>query len=320
MGERSGLGVVELAVLDALDSLGARAVRGYVRSDRVLAVVEDRIGLAPGYAYQVLIDLAQPWTVPVTLVSGQGNFGSRQNDPPANFRYTEARLSEAGAVALAAESGELAPVPVGLINGNTHREGTRPPFRPDAMIAAVREVVSRPDVTDSELLGIVGPPVFPTGHAAGGDLGAFAAGHETELRLAADITVSADGGAVVVTQIPYGITTDDAAANILSRAEAYRRAATHPELFRAAGLPLAHFRDETSGRDIWGRFICVPERGTSAAALRDMLMDVYGVYTTVRAELPRPLPAMVRDWVGAHDAEDLEVSLTALAQALKPAR
>jgi hypothetical protein len=244
-------------------------------------------------------------------------FGSRQGGPPAGFRYTKARLSDAGGVALAAERGELAPVPVGLINGNTHREGTRPPFHPAAMIAAVREVVSRPDVTDADLLSIVGPPVFPTGHAGGGDLEALASGHETELRLSADITVSADGGAVVVTRIPYGITIDDAAANIVSGAQAHRRAVTHPELFKATGLPLADFRDETGRRDTGGRFICVPERGTSAAALRDMLMDVYGVYTEVQAKLPRPLPVMIRDWTAAHDAEDLEVSLAALTRALE---
>jgi DNA gyrase subunit A len=87
-GYRGGVGRVE-----ALDELGARPGRGYIRSERVLAAVEDLIGLAPGYAYQVLLDLAQPWSVPVTLVSGQGNFGSRQNDPPASFRYTDARIS-----------------------------------------------------------------------------------------------------------------------------------------------------------------------------------------------------------------------------------
>ena len=116
-----------------------------------------------------------------TLVSGQGNFGSRQNDPPAGLRYTEARLSEAGAVALAAERGAAAPVPVGLINGNTYREGTRPPFRPAGMIAAIREVIGRPNVTDVELVTIAGPLVFASGHIGRGDLAGLAAGRETKL-------------------------------------------------------------------------------------------------------------------------------------------
>jgi DNA gyrase/topoisomerase IV subunit A len=65
----------------------------------VLAAVEDRIGLAPGYAYEVLLDLARPWTMPVSLVSGCGiGIGSRSGSAP-NFRYTESRLSPAGQVA-----------------------------------------------------------------------------------------------------------------------------------------------------------------------------------------------------------------------------
>ena len=54
------------------------------KSAKVLDAVEERIGLAPGYAYEVLLDLAQPWKMPLLLVDSQGNFGSRGNDPPAN--------------------------------------------------------------------------------------------------------------------------------------------------------------------------------------------------------------------------------------------
>jgi AraC-like DNA-binding protein len=57
-----------------------------------------RARAAPWYAYPVLVDLAQPWKMPVTLVDGQGNFGSRGNDPAASRRYTESRLTEAGRV------------------------------------------------------------------------------------------------------------------------------------------------------------------------------------------------------------------------------
>jgi DNA gyrase/topoisomerase IV subunit A len=106
----------------------------------------------------------------IPLVSGQGNFGSRGNDPPAGSRYTEARLSPAGQVVLAAERGELAPVPVGLINGNTYRKGTRPPFRPEGIISAIRRVVERPRTTSRELIEIVGPPEFMTGCRVTGTL------------------------------------------------------------------------------------------------------------------------------------------------------
>jgi DNA gyrase/topoisomerase IV, subunit A len=113
VGERSGIGLVELSMLEALDSLGARADRRPRRSVRILQAVNTQIGLAPGYAYQLLVDLAQPWTLALPLVDGTGNFGSREGDPPANYRYTEARLSRAGEVALAAERGTLARCPSG---------------------------------------------------------------------------------------------------------------------------------------------------------------------------------------------------------------
>ena len=132
MSERSGLGMVEIALLEALETTE------FLRCDQALARVEERIGLAPGYAYEVLVDLARPWTMPVNLVEGQGNFGSCGNDLPANFGYTEARITRAGKAALAAERGEMAPLPIGLINGNTYREGLRPPFRPRAIIHAIR--------------------------------------------------------------------------------------------------------------------------------------------------------------------------------------
>jgi hypothetical protein len=45
---------------------------------------------------------------------------------------------------VATERGEIAPVPVGLINGNTHRDGRRPPFRSAAVIEAIRQVLLRP--------------------------------------------------------------------------------------------------------------------------------------------------------------------------------
>lgn len=191
-------------------------------------------GLAPGYAYEVLCDLARPWTTPVNLVHGQGNFGSRGNDPPANFRYTQARITRAGRVALAAERGETAPLPIALINGNTYREGLRPPLRPRAIIDAVREVIKRPEVPDKELAGIVGLPYFLTGCMVTGSLAALAAGRRTELRLQARLSISDDRTKVVIENIPPNISTDDVAHIIASRApsamgeRAFRPPQHHP--------------------------------------------------------------------------------------------
>lgn len=185
MSERSGVGAVQVAILEALAATADRAFRS---NEKLLSRAEAQIGLAPWYAYPILMDLARPWKMPVTLVEGQGNFGSRGNDPPASRRYTESRLTDAGRVVLAAERRDLAPVPVGLINGNTYRDGTQPPFRPLAVIEAIRHVIRHPRATAQDIISIVGPPDFITGCTVTGDLEAFAAGQPTELRLQAKWT------------------------------------------------------------------------------------------------------------------------------------
>jgi hypothetical protein len=315
MGDRSGVGLVECTILEALDSLGAQP-RRHRRSAMVLEGVEERIGLAPGYAYEVLLDLARPWKMPLLLVDGQGNFGTRGNDPAANYRYTDAGLSRAGEVVLAAERGSLAPVPVGLINGNVYREGLRPPFRPLAIIEALREVIQRPRVTSKDLTSIVGPPCFLNGCTVTGDFAAMAAGRPTTLRLEARVTVSDDHRRVLIQNFPPNANPDEVATTLASRASIRAWAAEHPGLYSRTHLPLGDIRDESSERH-GDLLVCVPSRGTTAGELREHLMNVYGVHTTVRVDLPRSLPAMLRSWVKAHADEDRLTSLAALETAVR---
>ncbi len=317
MGERSGLGLVECTFLEALDSLGARPGRGYRVSTRVLAAVEDRIGLAPGYAYEVLLDLARRWMMPVNVVSGQGNFGSRGDDPPANPPYTEARLSGAGQVALAAERGHLAPVPIGLINGNVYRNGTRPPFRPEGIIEALRQIIRRPRTPGKDLTGIIGPPYFLNGCTVTGDFDALAAGRPTTLRLQARVTISSDHSRVLIENFPPNASPDEAGRSLASLAGMREWATDYPDLHRHARLPLKDLRDESPQARDTDLIVCIPEPGTTPEQPRDQLLNVYGVYTKVPVALPRPLPAMIRTWAKAHAGEDLLASLATLENAIR---
>ena len=340
MGERSGVGLVELAILEALDARRARHNRRPVSCLKLLAALEDGIGLARGYTYQVLIDLALPWKLPVPLIEGQGNFGGRGYDPPASAYYTEARLSPAGEVALAAERGEIAPVPIGLINGNTHRQGTRPPFRPAAVIAAMRQVLRRPRLTATQIADIVGAPDFLTGCTITGDLAALVAGHRTELGLQAKVTVTdvaqvkarvanaaipghtpprtleRDVGrpAIVLENFPPYVNIDEIMASIAKRAQEYPWKSRYPELSERTGLPIKDLKDLTASNDYW--FVCMPGAGVPAEVLRDQLLDVYGVTVYVSVGLPRPLATMIRTWTRTHQHEDLHASLIALENAL----
>ena len=68
MGERSGVGLVELAILEALDARRAWHNRGPLSCLKLLLALEDGIGLARGYTYQVLMDMALGWKIPIPLI------------------------------------------------------------------------------------------------------------------------------------------------------------------------------------------------------------------------------------------------------------
>ena len=312
MGERSGVGLVEFTILEALDSRGARPRRRPAENTRVLADVESRIGLAPGYAYEVLLDLARPWRVPVRLVEGIGNYGDLRGDPAAAFCHTASRLAPAGEVALAAERRELAPVPIGFINGSTQGGGLRPPFRPERMIEAVRQVILRPRVAGQDLVAVVGLPDFLTGCTVTGDLEALAAGHPTTLRLQARVTVADDRRCVVIENMPPNDNRDEVIAELGNEASGRAR---HRHLKGAGHLPIADVRDIS--RDDDDRFICVPAPGTAPELLRDQLLGVEGITTTMQVALPQALPTMLRRWVRAYSDEDLLTSLARLQDAIR---
>jgi hypothetical protein len=315
--ERSGIGLVEVAILEALDAFGAGPGRGFRWRTKVLAVLEDRIGLAPGYGYPVLTGLAQPWTLPVPLVEGRGNFGGRGDDPPAGIPYTEVRLRAAGQVVVAAERGEIAPVPVGLINGSTYRQGSRPPFRPQAVIDAIRHVIRHPRATSRDIIDIVGPPDFVTGCEVTGDVAGLVAGRPVTLWLLARLTISEDRRHVLVENIPPNISIDEAARCIADHAKSRHLKQQYPGMRHISDLELQDLRDETSERHhFYGRIVCPPRPGTPPELLRDQLLDVYGVSTTMPAALPRSLPALIRQWVRKYHSEDLPASPATLEAAI----
>jgi hypothetical protein len=314
MGERTGLGLVEVTVLDALDVAARESGGRPFKSAKVVSMVEERIGLAPGYAYEVLIDLALPWKVPVILVRKGGNFGSRDGFPPMGFHETEAGLSPAGEVALAAERGEIAPVPIGLINGNAYRAGTRPPFRPQGIIDAIREVIRRPRVADDEITAIIGLPDFLTGCEVTGDLAALASGETTELTLRARITVDEGKCQLLVQDIPPSVDISWAYDNVSNQAGLYAEAKEDPGGGWTPGLPIEDVEPFFShDSDL---FVCTAAPGVSLEWLRDQVARIDGVVTTMKAALPRPLPDMVRRWATAHADEDVLASLAALEEAI----
>ena len=91
---RDGLKPVHTRILYAMYDGGYRPDRGYFKCSRVVGdVMGNYHPHGDGAIYDALVRMAQPWSMRMPLVDGQGNFGSPGNDPPAAMRYTECRLA-----------------------------------------------------------------------------------------------------------------------------------------------------------------------------------------------------------------------------------
>ncbi len=94
---RDGLKPSQRRVLYAMHELGLVPNKGTIKCGKI---VGDTIGNYHPHgdqsAYGTLVNMAQPWYMREVLVLGQGNFGSPEGDPPAAYRYTEAKLSSLG--------------------------------------------------------------------------------------------------------------------------------------------------------------------------------------------------------------------------------
>jgi hypothetical protein len=347
MTDRSGCSLVELTVLQTLEALTAGRPGVHVKSARAVAGIEERIGLGPRYGYQVLIDLVVPWKVAVPLVSGRGNFGGRDHDPPAADRYTESRPSPAGQLVLDAEAHRLAPVPVGLINGTAYRGGTQPPLEPFQVIAALRKLLDDPQASDGDVLTIVGPPYSLGGCEISGDLDALMQGRRAEIRETARIVITGvpvpeppgeprpvPGGHVlvmgrggsaddwlpfaahlVIESLPTEVSPSDVVNAITQRIEARHWHDSHPDLARRIGLPVADIYDASRRHDVRIHLKLSP--GSNPDAVRDQLLDVDGVGWNATWAFSAPLASMLRSWVEQHQGEDIAASLTRLEDAIR---
>ena len=92
---RDGLKPVHRRILYSMYEQGHTPDKKYVKSARV---VGDVIGKYHPHGdqsiYDAMVRMAQDFSMRVPLIDGQGNFGSVDGDPPAAYRYTEARLTQ----------------------------------------------------------------------------------------------------------------------------------------------------------------------------------------------------------------------------------
>jgi len=230
---RDGLKPVHRRILYAMHEAGNTAEKAHRKSARVVGDVMGKYHPhGDSSIYDAMVRMAQPWSMRVPLIDGQGNFGSMDGDAPAAMRYTEARLSRSAAALLAGieedtvdfapnydesaqEPGVLpAAYPNLLVNGAggiaVGMATNIPTHNPGEVIDATLKLLAEPDTTLQELMQIIPGPDFPTGGLILGRAGirsAFETGRGSiPLRARATIEDMRGGRSmIVVTEIPYQV-------------------------------------------------------------------------------------------------------------------
>jgi len=230
---RDGLKPVHRRILYAMSEMGLAFNRAYRKCAGIVGEVLGNYhphGDAP--VYDALVRMAQDFSLRYPLVDGQGNFGSVDGDPPAAYRYTEARLSRIDTALLEdldKETVDFKPnfderkvepevlptrVPNLLINGSSGiavgMATNIPPHNLTEIINATIQLVQKPDTHLAEIINMVQGPDFPTGGfilGRQGILDYFTKGRGTmKLRAkAATESMGKDREAIVVTEIPYQV-------------------------------------------------------------------------------------------------------------------
>src|SRR5271170_4735578 len=230
---RDGLKPVHRRILYAMSEMGLTFNRAYRKCAGIVGEVLGNYhphGDTP--VYDALVRMAQPFSLRYPLVDGQGNFGSVDGDPPAAYRYTEARLSRIDTTLLEdidketvdfrpnfderRQEPEVLParVPNLLINGSSGiavgMATNIPPHNLSEIVDATIELVQRPDTTLPKLMEIVQGPDFPTGGYILGRSGIFdyfTRGRGSVKMRAKAFTekIGKDSEAIIVTEIPYQV-------------------------------------------------------------------------------------------------------------------
>ena len=180
--------------------------------------------------YDAMVRLAQDFSLRYPLIDGQGNFGSLDGDPPAAYRYTEARMKRISDEMLRdidKETVDFQPnfderkqepvvlpsrIPNLLVNGSigiaVGMATNIPPHNLTEVCNGIIHLIENPECDYAELMEIIPGPDFPTGGIIMGRSGirsAYATGKgKITLRGRAEIEEHAGGRfRIVITEIPY---------------------------------------------------------------------------------------------------------------------
>ena len=230
---RDGLKPVHRRILYSMYEQGHTPDKKYVKSARV---VGDVIGKYHPHGdqsiYDAMVRMAQDFSMRLPLIDGQGNFGSVDGDPPAAYRYTEARLTRSALEVLAdidkdtvdfepnydnsdREPSVLpAKFPNLLVNGAggiaVGMATNIPPHNLGEVIDACVALIDNPSLSIDDLINIIPGPDFPTGGIILGRQGIRSAYHlgRGSIVMRGKVhfeTIRKEREAIVITEIPYQV-------------------------------------------------------------------------------------------------------------------
>lgn len=223
-----GLKPVQRRILYSMNQMGLKPGTQTKKSARI---VGDVIGKfhphGDSAVYDAMVRMAQDFSLRYPLVFGQGNFGSIDGDPPAAYRYTEAKLMQISSELLqdidketvkfvpnfdnSLKEPELMPgkLPALMLNGATGiavgMSTNIPPHNLTEVCDAIVAYVKNPEITIEKLCEIITGPDFPTGGIVSGDMIDLYKTGRGKLIVRGKVATEElkNKEAVVITEIPY---------------------------------------------------------------------------------------------------------------------
>ena len=228
---RDGLKPVHRRILYVMHERGNDPSHPYRKSaDTVGAVLGSYHPHGDASVYDAMVRLAQDFSLRYPLVDGQGNFGSVDGDPPAAYRYTEARMSKIAVDMMtdiekntvdfvpnfdeSKQEPSVLPsrIPNLLVNGSTGiavgMATNIPPHNLREIVDGIVCLIDNPEAELPQLMEHIKGPDFPTGGIIMGRSGiraAYATGRgKITLRGRAEIEEKKNGRfQIIITEIPY---------------------------------------------------------------------------------------------------------------------
>jgi len=238
---RDGLKPVHRRILHAMNERAWRSDRPYVKSAKIVGeVIGNFHPHGDAAVYDTMVRMAQDFSMRNTIIDGQGNFGSVDGDPPAAYRYTEARLNKIAEELLRDIDKETvdfnpnfddtrkeptvlpAAFPNLLVNGSDGiAVGMATKIPPHNLVEVIDGVIAQikdPDIPIKKLMRIIKGPDFPTGAIIMGTEGiykAYSTGRGSiKVRCRLDIEDYKKGRErIIITEIPFQVNK----ASLISR-------------------------------------------------------------------------------------------------------